>query len=153
MYHRKLNQAGYECVFLEGPHVLPMTSMIDVIVVEGTPVEVENGKRENARAWFLLSEEDPADASLSQSGVSMEYIGVDESLHLIKAELSRDDDDDCYWAVLGFSQGGVFAHILSVLSMQSSDNVISRPRILEILLQLVRPAGKEADVGAGTQYL
>jgi dihydrofolate reductase len=109
---RKLNQAGYDCVFLDGPHVLPMTSVVDV---EGTLVEVENGKREHAKAWFLLSEEDPADASLSQSGIPLTYIGLDESLDILEKELLQDDEQV---AVLGFSQGGVFCHILSVLAMR-----------------------------------
>ena len=92
--------------------MLPMTSIVDV---EGTPVEVENGKRENARAWYLLSDEDPADASLSQSGIPMTYIGLDTSLAILENELQHEDGNV---AVLGFSQGGVFAHILSVLAMR-----------------------------------
>jgi len=97
-----------------------MTSFVNV---DGTPVEVENGKRENARAWFLLNEKDPSDASLSQSGIPMTYIGLDASLDLIKEELTRDYD---YCAVLGFSQGGVFAHILSVLAMNSKEDKVFR---------------------------
>lgn len=92
--------------------MLPVTSMVDV---EGTLVEVENGKRKNAKAWFLLSEEDPADASLSQSGIPMTYIGLDKSLAILEKELEQGKDNV---AVLGFSQGGVFCHILSVLAMR-----------------------------------
>jgi predicted alpha/beta hydrolase family esterase len=89
-----------------------MTSLVEI---EGEPVEVENGKRENARAWFLLSETDPADASLSQSGKPMKYIGLDQSLAVVEKELGlcRDEELVC---VLGFSQGGVFVHILSRLA-------------------------------------
>ncbi len=93
------------------------------IQIEGTPVEVENGKRENARAWFLLSQEDPADATLSQSETPMEYIGLDDSLQILKKELEGDNQ---YCAVFGFSQGGVFAHILSVLAMQDSGTAFQR---------------------------
>lgn len=100
--------------------MLPLTSLVDV---EGAPVKVENGKRENARAWFLLSRDDPADASLAQSEAPMEYIGLDESLLLVQHELQRDDE---YCAILGFSQGGVFAHILSVLAMQSANDPFQR---------------------------
>lgn len=122
LYYRKLNQAGYDCVFLEGPHALPMTSTVEV---EGIPVKVENGKRENARAWFYFSEKDKADASLAQSGIPIEYLGMDESLSIIQQELSRDTNEYC--AILGFSQGGVFAHILSILTMQSTtQNVFQR---------------------------
>lgn len=92
--------------------MLPMTSIVNV---QGMPVQVENGKRENARAWFLLSNHDPADATLSQSENPIEYIGLDESLRLLQTELERDKE---YCAIFGFSQGGVFAHVLSVLAMQ-----------------------------------
>lgn len=101
--------------------MLPMTSTIRI---EGTPVEVENGKRENARAWFLLSSDDPADASLSQSETPMEYIGLDDSLRILQNELEGGDNKYC--AIFGFSQGGVFAHILSALAMQDSSNVFQR---------------------------
>lgn len=107
----KLNKAGYDCVFLEGPHILPITSTIEI---EGVPVEIENGKRENARAWFLLSETDPADASQSQSGQPLTYIGLEKALNIVKYELEQDEEG--FVAVMGFSQGGVFAHILSRLA-------------------------------------
>lgn len=74
---------------------------------------MENGKRENARSWFLLSETDPADASESQSGRPLTYIGLSEALDAVKCELEQDDN---FAAVMGFSQGGVFAHILSRLA-------------------------------------
>jgi predicted esterase len=82
-------------------------------MIEGVPVQVDNGSRENARAWFLYSEQDPADASLSQSGQPMQYIGLDESLAIVQGELDSAGED--FVAVMGFSQGGVFCHILSRL--------------------------------------
>lgn len=106
----KLNKAGYDCVFLEGPHLLPLKSTIQI---EGVDVEVENGKRENARAWFLLSETDPADASESQSGRPLNYIGLNDAIDMVKYELEQEEN---FVAVMGFSQGGVFAHILSRLA-------------------------------------
>ena len=102
--HRKLNQAGYDCVFLESPHLLTMTS---------------TDKRENAKAWFLLNAQDPSDASLSQSGIPLTYIGLEESLQMVQEELQRNDvADESFTAILGFSQGAVFCHILSVLAQR-----------------------------------
>jgi predicted esterase len=106
----KLNKAGYDCVFLEGPHLLPLTSTVQI---EGVDVQVENGKRENARAWFLLSDTDPADASESQSGRPLTYFGINEALHRVQHELEHEET---FVALMGFSQGGVFAHILSRLA-------------------------------------
>jgi hypothetical protein len=111
----KLNQAGYDCIFLEAPHVLPLTS---TVMIEGVPVQVDNGRRENARAWFLYSEQDPADASLSQSGQPLPYIGLDESLAIVQGELDSASGQD-FVTVMGFSQGGVFCHILSRLAETS----------------------------------
>ena len=74
---------------------------------------MENGKRDNARAWFLLSETDPADASESQSGRPMTYFGLKEALDVVKGELEQDEH---FVGVMGFSQGGVFAHVLTRLA-------------------------------------
>lgn len=84
-----------------------------------TPPQNEMG-RDNARGWFLLNKDNPSDVSLSQSGIPMTYHGIDESLRLVQQELQRNDDDYC--AILGFSQGGVFAHVLMVLAMQATPN-------------------------------
>jgi predicted esterase len=45
----------------------------------------------------------------------MTYIGLDKSLAILEKELEQGEDNV---AVLGFSQGGVFCHILSVLAMR-----------------------------------
>lgn len=111
---RKLNQAGYDCIFLQGPHLLPIKSTDD---------------RDNARAWFLLNQTDPSDASLSQAGIPLTYHGLDASLDIVQTELGRSVHMDCspnsnssdtngdngyLTAVFGFSQGAVFCHILTV---------------------------------------
>ncbi|GAX27429.1 hypothetical protein FisN_23Hh107 [Fistulifera solaris] len=106
----KLNKAGYDCVFLEGPHLLPLASTVQI---DGVDVQVENGKRENARAWFLLSETDPADASESQSGRPLTYFGLNDALDRVQHQLEQEES---FVALMGFSQGGVFAHILSRLA-------------------------------------
>lgn len=134
---RKLNQAGYDCIFLEGPHLLPIQS---------------TGDRQNARAWFLLNAKDPADASLSQAGIPVTYIGLEKSLEMVRRELMQlpphlactdnsascssgtdksttsvkqnddgnNDDNGCITAILGFSQGAVFCHILALLARRQS---------------------------------
>lgn len=104
-------------------------------------VEIDNGKRENARAWFLYNEQDPSDASQSQTGEPLTYIGLETSLEMVARELQtpqsttttrhknipddgKNSDDDekadssSFVAVLGFSQGGVFGHILAHLACQ-----------------------------------
>lgn len=111
-FTKKLCKAGYDVIFLEAPHLLPLKSTIEV---EGESVEVENGQRINARAWFLFSEKDPADASLSQSGRPMTYFGLDESLDLIESEVKGGVGNENVF-LFGFSQGGVLCHILSQLA-------------------------------------
>jgi len=140
---RKLSMAGYECIYLEAPFLLPMTSMVNV---EGNPVEIVHGKRENARAWFYYSDIDRSDATLALSEQHMKYIGLEESVNSIGSFLrlqeeeekerrhknsegeqlqyeqycdDGDDDNDNFCAVLGFSQGAVFAHVLACLSSRA----------------------------------
>ena len=120
-FGRKLNQAGYDCIFLQGPHLLPVQSTDD---------------RHNARAWFLLNAEDPSDASQSQTGIPMTYLGLEDSLQIVQQELARiavdedgpvatssdDPTDDGYLtAIFGFSQGAVFCHILSALAQRDPE--------------------------------
>ena len=86
--------------------------------------------RENAKAWFILNAENPSDASQSQSGTPLTYLGLDESLEIIEKELQHtkdrengcnDNDKTTLTAILGFSQGGVLAHILSQLAQREPD--------------------------------
>ena len=123
MSTRKLSNAGYDVVYPEAPHVLPMKSTIDV---EGRPVQITNGGRENARAWFTYNRDDPCDTTESQSSRSIEYVGVEESVNVLAGVLQdcskendgdKDKDDDRgILALIGFSQGGTFAHILASLA-------------------------------------
>lgn len=78
-------------------------------------------ERENAKAWFLLNANDPSDASLSQAGIPLTYVGLDESLLMVEEELHRyQGGDDIFTAILGFSQGAVFCHVLSVLAQRDA---------------------------------
>lgn len=107
----KLTRAGYDCLFLQAPLQLPMTSTIQI---GGQPVIVTNGGRKNARAWFLYNKEDPGDASPALSGNFIEYVGLEESLHVLETvlgTLSKNDNDVI--CVLGYSQGAVLAHIVA----------------------------------------
>ena len=112
---RKLNQAGYDCVYLEGPHELPRTSTVEV---DGQVVEITNGERDNARAWFLYHPDDPADASPSQNRQPMTYIGLQESLDMVEDMLTEliTQNKDEFVFIFGFSQGSVLCHILSRLA-------------------------------------
>lgn len=106
---RRIRELGYDCIYLEAPHLLPMTSMVEV---DGQKVEVTNGGRENAKAWFMYSEKDPSDASNSLQESPMEYFGLDASISLIRDYLSKLETS-C--TIFGFSQGATFVHILSML--------------------------------------
>ena len=86
-------------------------------------VEISNGRRENARAWFMYSEKDYSDASMALKEVKMNYHGIDTSISQIRDYLDLEVDGDC--AILGFSQGSTFCHMLSVLAhhAKQSDHV------------------------------
>eukprot|EP00540_Astrosyne_radiata_P011004 CAMPEP_0116834446 /NCGR_PEP_ID=MMETSP0418-20121206/6996_1 /TAXON_ID=1158023 /ORGANISM="Astrosyne radiata, Strain 13vi08-1A" /LENGTH=226 /DNA_ID=CAMNT_0004464007 /DNA_START=118 /DNA_END=798 /DNA_ORIENTATION=- len=103
-------------------------------------VEIQNGNRENARAWFLYSATDPADATLSQSGIPMTYIGLEESLQRVENVLDAttccardhqddhdDNDNDCFVGIFGFSQGAVFCHLLAGLVEEEQKKKRSSP--------------------------
>lgn len=99
--------------------------MISTVNIEGQPIEVTNGGRKNARAWFTYNRDDPCDTSESQTGKSVEYIGLDESLGLIGDVIkgcveadgaSSETRKGKNVALLGFSQGGTFAHVLASLA-------------------------------------
>ncbi len=107
---RRISEIGYDCIYLEAPHLLPMTSMVEV---DGQLVEVTNGGRENAKAWFMYSEKDPSDASKSLQEAPMEYFGLDASISMIRDCLCKLDSS-C--TIFGFSQGATFVHILSMLA-------------------------------------
>jgi predicted esterase len=118
VFSRRLTTAGYNCVFLQAPHLLPMTSIIEI---DGALVEVNNGQRENARAWFVYSEKDWADTSISLAEVQIDYVGLDQSIDEVKKVLiGLDDDERC--VILGFSQGATFCHILSMLASRANDD-------------------------------
>ncbi|KAL7522036.1 hypothetical protein ACHAWX_006731 [Stephanocyclus meneghinianus] len=108
---RRLNEAGYECVFLHAPHVLPMTS---TVVVDGEEVQISNGDRENARAWFMYSDSDYSDASMALKEIPMHYVGLEASIAQVEKFLKTQIHDECY--ILGFSQGATFCHILSIVA-------------------------------------
>ena len=126
---RKLCNAGYDVIYPEAPHILPMKSITDV---EGQPVEIRNGGRKNARAWFTYIRDDPCDTSESQTGNSIEYIGLDESIGIIGSVLQgcveadgapSESSERKIIALLGFSQGGTFAHVLASLAEGEGTNL------------------------------
>jgi len=91
--------------------------MTSTVLIDGQPVQITNGDRENARAWFLYSSSDSADASLALEETPMEYIGLNDSIDRVRECLTthcNKEDDVC--AILGFSQGATFCHILSILA-------------------------------------
>lgn len=99
--------------------------MLSTVNIEGQPVEITNGGRKNARAWFTYNREDPCDTSESQTGKRIEYIGLEASLGVIEDVLrecveadgaSAESSGRNVIAVLGFSQGGTFAHALASLA-------------------------------------
>ncbi|CAJ1942312.1 unnamed protein product [Cylindrotheca closterium] len=109
---KKLNQAGYDCLFFQAPIELPMVS---TIMIEGQPVLITNGGRKGAMAWFLYSQEDPGDTSSMLTGERIEYVGLEESINMMQQELTNilkaNEDEQIF--LLGFSQGAVLAHILA----------------------------------------
>jgi predicted esterase len=109
---RRLSERGYECMYLEAPHLLPMTSMVEI---EGQQVEISNGDRENAKAWFMYSKEDPSDASMSLKETPMEYFGLDASISMIRDCLCKFDTDTEV-ILLGFSQGATMVQIITILA-------------------------------------
>lgn len=94
-----------------------MTSNIEI---DGEVVQITNGQRENAKAWFVYSKTDNADASLALKEVPMEYIGLDTSIEKVNEWLMQCEDEFC--AIIGFSQGATFSHILSLLACQDNNN-------------------------------
>ena len=131
---RKLNQAGYDCIFINAPFHLPMKSTIEI---NGEKVEVDNGKRENAKAWFLYSDVDPADASLALTETPMPYVGLEESCALIGNIIKEEVGENEFCGLLGFSQGSVMVHILSAITCYSKiSNIEEKPlEIKSALLQ------------------
>ena len=91
-------------------------------MIEGQPVEIENGTRQNARAWFLYSESDPADATGCQSEQRMVYFGLQEAINEVRRVINGFDGSRHSQngaepvALVGFSKGSVFVHILAALA-------------------------------------
>ena len=105
---KKLNQASFECRFLQAPLLLPPLET----------AETQSAGRENARAWFVYNSDNVTDRSLSQTRQLLPYKGLDESLDLIRNELKNVPQHDRNFtiAILGFSQGAVLAHIIAALA-------------------------------------
>mmetsp|Transcript_18233 Transcript_18233/g.32616 ORF Transcript_18233/g.32616 Transcript_18233/m.32616 type:complete len:249 (-) Transcript_18233:18-764(-) len=119
-FRRKLNHAGYECVYLDAPHLLPMMSTVKI---DGKEVQITNGERKNAKAWFLYSKTDSADASMALKETPMEYIGLCASIQRVKECLMRcNNNHNNFCAILGFSQGATFCHVLSKLASTGKHN-------------------------------
>ena len=89
-----------------------MTSMVEI---EGQMVEISNGDRENAKAWFMYSKDDPSDASMSLKEIPMEYVGLDASIEMIRDCLCKFDANTEV-ILLGFSQGATMCQIITMLA-------------------------------------
>jgi len=94
--------------------------MTSTATIDGERVQISNGDRENAKAWFVYSKTDSADASMALKETPMEYSGLDNSIDLVAECLMKHDGKFC--AILGFSQGATFCHILSILSNTAKQN-------------------------------
>eukprot|EP00594_Rhizosolenia_setigera_P009693 CAMPEP_0178973344 /NCGR_PEP_ID=MMETSP0789-20121207/21668_1 /TAXON_ID=3005 /ORGANISM="Rhizosolenia setigera, Strain CCMP 1694" /LENGTH=316 /DNA_ID=CAMNT_0020661195 /DNA_START=206 /DNA_END=1156 /DNA_ORIENTATION=+ len=126
---RKLTKAGYECIFIDGPTLLP----------ESNEKTLESG-RENGRGWFTFSKTNPSDTSKAQTGESVTYIGLEESMARLvdiineheEEEKSGDESESgCNsYALLAFSQGAVFSHLVSIIAASSSST--SSSKIIEL---------------------
>ena len=113
LFFRKLKNAGYDVVFLEATRELPMTSQV---VVDEKVVEITNGRRENAKAWFVYDPNDPCSTSAAFTDKYINYIGLDQSIDLVRnfidTFVSKEGEKV---ALFGFSQGGTFVHLISML--------------------------------------
>lgn len=89
-----------------------MTSMVEI---DGQLVQISNGDRENAKAWFMYSKDDPSDASMSLKETPMEYFGLDASISMIRDCLCKFDADTEV-ILLGFSQGATLVQIITILA-------------------------------------
>ena len=89
--------------------------MTSTVMIDGEAVQITNGDRENARAWFMYSEVDYSDASMALTESPMDYFGLDASIALIRDYLNAHvQHEECF--ILGFSQGATFCHIISMLT-------------------------------------
>ena len=124
---RKLQDAGYECIFLQGPHALPNNNnntSSSRFCVQGNYFQIQH-ETANARAWFFYDATDPSNATDSQvQDRALHFVGVDDSLHIISQELQRQQQQQQQQqenpheiqVVLGFSQGAVLGHMTAALA-------------------------------------
>ena len=124
---KRLRSAGYETLYLDAPHHLPLKSHADVDGKLGGAAHA--GGRKNARCWFFYSSEDMCDASRSLEQV--EYLGLAESVSRVVDTLSQIEGNI---AILGFSQGATFCHILS--SMGAATATTDEGRGLQALRKI-----------------
>lgn len=126
--NRKFNQAGYDCIFLQAPHVLPplcrsKNENNNDNNAPSTTTSTTNIGRSDARAWFWYNANDPSDIRASQSGEPLVYHGLEASLAIVERELVANQQPQQpqftpwpFTAILGFSQGAVLGHILAHLA-------------------------------------
>lgn len=122
---KKLKANDIDCLFLDGPIVLPPLRMVDEQdgIETSTTNMHENDPnrsmgRKDARAWFLYQPNDDSNDNHDywQSGRPMEYVGLEDSLRFLEGELIRISPNVCNISLLGFSQGAVFSHIVASLA-------------------------------------
>lgn len=116
---RKLNQAGYDCIFLQAPHTLPSTSTF--VMDNGGRLRIRH-EAEHPHAWFLYDSQDASNAKLSHVvDQHFPFIGLDTSLDLVQAQLAQiaqEAKPTELTALLGFSQGAVLGHVVSLLAQR-----------------------------------
>ena len=115
---KKLNQAWYDCLFLQAPIELPITS---TIMIEGQPVVITNGGRKDAKAWFLYNQEDPGDTSSMLTGERIDYVGLEESITMMQKELTKileANEDEKIFVFGVFARSRFCSHFGIVLFQQ-----------------------------------
>ena len=102
---RKACKSSAELVFVEPPHAAPAKpagAEVQACDAGGAPEAPEQ------RAWWLAKEQlEDADSGVRPS-LSRTYVGIEESIEMLEAELDRGSYD----GVLGFSQGAALAALL-----------------------------------------
>ena len=95
--------------FMTAPHVIPSKSKVEI---EGVQVEIENHSPEkDERAWFLYDNLDHANVPEDFLHRKRVYSGLEITMKCIQKEWNEYGPFD---GLLGFSQGTVMAHILSL---------------------------------------
>lgn len=118
---KRFLKQGIGCLFLDAPMRLPPLGVhaSTRVSTATSATHVEAKGRQDARAWFFYNELDHSDRSLSQSGQSLHYVGLEESLRLLQSELEQIPERTTNICLLGFSQGAVLAHVVAAFKEET----------------------------------